>query len=141
MQVVILGCGRVGARLASVLDAEAHHVTVIDKNQLSFQYLDEKFKGKMVVGTGLDDQVCKEAEVNKADAFVAVTDSDNANLMAVQIAKEKFGINKSIARVYDPKRAAAFRELGITTVSPTIMMTDLLKEALFPRTTVIGKKK
>jgi len=139
MRIVILGCGRVGARLASVLDTEGHKVAVIDENRLAFQHLEEKFKGSMVIGHGLDDQAIKETELDKADAFVAVTDSDNVNLMTVQLAKEKFGINRSIARVYDPKRAAAFKEIGITAVCPTIMMTDMLKETLFPKPT--GKKK
>ncbi|MDI6782620.1 MAG: TrkA family potassium uptake protein [bacterium] len=139
MRIVILGCGRVGARLASVLDAEGHTVAVIDENRQAFQHLDEKFNGLMIIGHGFDDQAIKEAAVDKADAFVAVTDSDNVNLMAVQMAKEKFGITRSIARVYDPKRAAAFKEIGITTVCPTIMMTEMLKETLFPKT--MGKKK
>lgn len=139
MRIVILGCGRVGARLVSQLDAEGHKVAVIDENRQAFLHLDEKFKGVMVVAHGLDEAAVKDTELNKADAFVAVTDSDNVNLMAVQMAKEKFGINRSIARVYDPKRAAAFRELGIITVCPTIMMTDMLKETLFPKPT--GKKK
>lgn len=134
MRIVILGCGRVGARLAFVLDTEGHKVVVIDESRQAFQHLDEKFNGSMVIGHGLDDQAIKEAELNKADAFIAVTDSDNVNLMAVQIAKEKFGITRCIARVYDPKRAAAFKEIGIITVCPTIMMTDMLKETLFPKT-------
>ncbi|MCX7918391.1 MAG: TrkA family potassium uptake protein [bacterium] len=139
MRIVILGCGRVGARLASQLDAEGHKVTIIDENRQAFQHLDENFKGTILVGHGLDDAVIREAELTKIDAFIAVTNSDNMNLMAAQFVKEKFGINRSIARVYDPKRAAAFKEIGIITVCPTIMITEMLKETLFPK--ISGKKK
>lgn len=133
MRVVILGCGRVGSTLALMLDAEGHEVSVIDKDPDSFRRLGENFKGRTITGLGIDVEVLKEAGIETADTFLAVTNGDNSNIMASQIAKIIFGVPKVLARVYDPLRARVFREMGIETVSATMLMAGMLFDRLFDR--------
>jgi len=133
MRAVILGCGRVGSTLALMLDAEGHEVSVIDKDPDSFRRLGENFKGRTITGLGIDVEVLKEAGIETADAFLAVTNGDNSNIMASQIAKIIFGVPKVLARVYDPLRARVFREMGIETVSATMLMAGMLFDRLFDR--------
>ena len=118
MKIVILGCGRVGARLASALSA-SHHVTVIDWNASAFDRLGASFTGETLAGNGIDIDVLRAGEVEKADIFLALTDGDNRNLMAAQIA-DYLGVPKVLARVYDAERSIIFEQSGLTTVSPTI---------------------
>lgn len=124
MYVVILGCGRVGAALASALDA-AHEVIVIDWNSRSFTRLPQTFRGETVLGNGIDVDCLRAADVGRADAFLAVTDGDNRNLMAGQVAKH-LGAKQVIARVYDAERSQIFTEPGLTTFSPTVAGSDRL---------------
>lgn len=124
MNVVILGCGRVGALIADELD-EQHAVTVIDWNPESFRRLSGDYSGETVVCNGIDVECLRSAGVDAADVFVAVTDGDNRNLMAAQVAT-RLGVAKSIARVYDPERCAIFAEMGLTTISPTVEGADRL---------------
>ena len=119
MEVVILGCGRVGARVANVL-CESHSVTVVDWNSASFERLRSDFSGETILGNGIDVDVLRSAGIEHSDLFLALTDVDNRNLMAAEVANQ-LGVPRSIARVYDPERSQVFAELGITTVSPTIM--------------------
>lgn len=133
MKVVILGCGRVGSTLALMLDTEGHQVSVIDKDPDAFRRLGEHFRGQTVTGLGIDVEVLKEAGIEDADAFLAVTNGDNSNIMASQIAKTVFGVPKVLARVYDPLRAQVYRELGIETVSATVLAAGLLFDRLFER--------
>jgi len=133
MKVVILGCGRVGSTLALMLDAEGHQVSVIDKDPDAFRRLGEHFRGQTVTGLGIDVEVLKEAGIEGADAFLAVTNGDNSNIMASQIAKTIFGVPKVLARVYDPLRAQVYCELGIETVSATVLAAGLLFDRLFER--------
>lgn len=133
MKVIILGCGRVGSTLALMLDAEGFEVAVIDKDPDAFRRLGEHFRGRTVKGLGIDVEVLKEAGIEGADAFLAVTNGDNSNLMASQIAKHIFGVPKVLARVYDPLRAQVYRELGIETVSATVLAAGLLFDRLFER--------
>lgn len=133
MRVVILGCGRVGSTLALMLDAEGHDVSIVDKEPDAFKRLGESFRGKTVTGLGIDVEVLKEAGIEGADAFLAVTNGDNTNIMASQIAKFKFGVPKVLARIYDPLRAQVYRELGIETVSTTMLMAGMLFDRLFDR--------
>lgn len=128
MKVVILGCGRLGAFLAWMLSHEGHAVTIIDRNREAFRRLEEGFKGRTILGTGIDEDVLRLAGIEGADAFAAVTNGDNTNIMAAQIAKLKFKIPKVIARVYDPLRAGAYHDLGIINISPTILGAGLIRD-------------
>lgn len=130
MKVVIVGCGRVGARIATFLDQQGHDVSIVDRQTTAFRRLNPDFAGRAVTGTGIDEDVLRSAGITEADAFIAVTDGDNRNLMAAQVAKEMFGVEKVAARVYDPVRAATFREMGIETISSTIIMSDLFVETI-----------
>jgi trk system potassium uptake protein TrkA len=118
MKAVIVGCGRVGAYVASELDGE-HAVTVIDWNPASFDRLPTDFGGDTIVGNGIDVDVLRLGDAHEADVFMALTDSDNTNLTAAQIAHE-MGAKRAIARVYDAQRSVIYEELGLTTVSPTV---------------------
>lgn len=124
MQIVILGCGRVGARVATVLSKE-HRVTMVDWNQAAFDRLGDDYAGGTVIGNGIDVDVLRNAGVEEADLFLALTDGDNRNLMAAQIAKQ-VGVPRVLARVYDPVRSAIFAQQGLTTVSPTVKGAERL---------------
>ena len=130
MKVVIMGCGRVGARLASLLDIEGHPVTILDTDAYSFRRLPPDFGGTALVGNGTDQEYLKQAGIEEADAFVAVTQGDNRNVMASQIAKHIFGVPKVVCRIYDPLRRELYNALGIEALSPTIIFAQLLKEKL-----------
>ncbi len=130
MKVVIMGCGRVGARLASLLDIEGHPVTILDTDAYSFRRLPPDFGGTALVGNGTDQEYLKQAGIEEADAFVAVTQGDNRNVMASQIAKHIFGVPKVVCRIYDPLRRELYNTLGIEALSPTIIFAQLLKEKL-----------
>ena len=130
MNIVILGCGRVGALLALQLERAGNSVTIIDKSSEAFQRLDAEFTGVTVTGNGVDEEVLRRANIEKADAFVAVTNGDNRNIMASQIAKELFHIKKVLCRIYDPLRESSYRELGLQTFCPTIVGADMLFKAL-----------
>jgi trk system potassium uptake protein TrkA len=130
MKLVILGCGRVGSALAHLLSLSDHEVTVIDRESSSFRRLPPGFKGQTIRGMGLDEDVLREAGIEQADAFVAVTEGDNRNIMAAQIAKTKFGVPKVVARIYDPIRARAYRELGIRTLCSTALGAGVIQDLL-----------
>lgn len=130
MKIIILGCGRVGARLAQQLDAAGHEVVIIDRNQDSFARLGPDFGGGMVLGTGIDEDVLRKAGVEGADAFVAVTNGDNTNAMSAQIAKLIFKVPHVVARLYDPVREETYRTLGLETVSPTLIGVEKIKEQI-----------
>ena len=130
MNLVILGCGRIGSTLARSMSKEGHRVAIIDRKSDAFRRLGPDFGGQMVVGNGIDDAVLKKAGIEQADAFVAVTNGDNTNIMSVQIAKERFKVPKVSARIYDPIRACAYRELGIETICTTIIGAKLIKDLL-----------
>jgi trk system potassium uptake protein TrkA len=130
VKVVILGCGRVGATLATQLYKAGHTVSVIDNNTDAFQRLDPEFQGERFIGNGVDEDVLRRAGIENADAFVAVTNGDNRNIMASQIAKEIFHIQKVVCRIYDPIRQSTYNDLGIETISPTIIGANFIFKAL-----------
>lgn len=130
MKVVIMGCGRVGARLASLLEQDGHSVTIIDIDSYSFRRLSPDFKGTALVGNGIDEDVLRSAGIEEAGAFVALTQGDNRNVMASQIAKHIFGVPRVICRIYDPLRRDMYEELGVETVSPTTIFAQMLREKL-----------
>lgn len=125
-----MGCGRVGSQLAKVLILEGHNVAVIDKNPAAFERLGPTFKGKKVVGIGFDLDVLKEAGIERADAFVSVTNGDNSNIVAARIAKNYFRVPKVIARIYDPIREDLYRRLGIQTISSTSWAANKVKDLI-----------
>jgi trk system potassium uptake protein TrkA len=121
-----VGCGRVGSQIASEMDRAGHDVVIVDRDPGQFSraasrgVLTKDFKGDQVVGNGTDAEVLRRAGVERADGFVAVTEGDNRNIMAAQIAKHVFKVPHVVARIYDPERADAYSKLGLNTICPTI---------------------
>jgi trk system potassium uptake protein len=130
MKVIILGCGRSGARLAGLLDIEGHKVTILDIDAYSFRRLPADFAGTALVGNGIDEDALKKAGIQEADAFVALTQGDNRNIMSCQIAKHIFNVPKVVCRIYDPLRRELFSSLGIEALSPTTVFAQMLKERI-----------
>ena len=130
MNVVIMGCGRVGARLAGIMNSEGHKVTLMDVDPYSFRRIPPDFGGEAIIGSGTDEDALKKAGIENADVFVAVTQGDNRNVMAAQIAKHIFNVPRVICRIYDPIREEMYRELGIETISPTKVGANLLREVI-----------
>jgi trk system potassium uptake protein TrkA len=130
MKVVIMGSGRVGAMLASMLDQDGHDVTVLDTQADAFRRLSPEYGGKRQVGNGIDQDTLARIGVGDADAFIAVTQGDNRNVMATQIAKHIFGVPRALCRIYDPIREEIYRGMGLETISPTIVGAQLLKDTL-----------
>jgi len=135
MKIVIMGCGRVGAWLARLLDADGHSVTVLDTDSYSFRRLSfprllPDFKGTALVGNGIDQEALKRAGIEQADIFVALTQGDNRNVMACQIAKHIFNVPRVICRIYDPLRQELYSTLGLETISPTRVFAELLREKI-----------
>jgi len=131
MKVVIMGCGRVGSELAAALDREGHDVSILDVNAYQFtRFLPESFGGRKITGNGMDQDVLRHAGIEEADAFVAVTQGDNRNVTASQIAKHIFGVPRVVCRIYDPIREQMYRNLGLRTICPTKLGAQLLREAL-----------
>jgi len=130
MKIVIMGCGRVGARLAGLLDADGHSVTILDTDAYSFRRLPPKFGGTALIGNGINEEALKRAGIEEADAFVAVTQGDNRNVMATQIAKHIFNVPKVVCRIYDPLRQELYSTLGLETISPTTIFAQILKGKL-----------
>ena len=132
MHVVIMGCGRVGASLARALERLDHQVAVIDKDAQSFRRLGSDFHGQQVVGNGFDRNVLIEAGVERAGAFAAVSSGDNSNIISARVARETFGVEHVVARIYDHKRAAVYERLGIPTVATVPWSTDRFLRMLLP---------
>src|SRR6266516_5514761 len=130
MKIVILGCGRVGSSLATMLDQAGHEVSVIDFSSEAFQRLSPDFRGETIPGNGVDEEVLIRAGIREAGAFAAVTNGDNRNIMASQIAKEIFNVKKVVCRIYDPSRERTYRQFGIETICRTLVGAQLLFNAL-----------
>ena len=130
MNVVIMGCGRVGAQLATMLDTEGDKVTILDVDHYSFRRLPSSFGGTALVGDGTDQETLVKAEIEKATAFVAVTQGDNRNVMAAQIAKHIYNVPKVVCRIYDPLRKELYESLGLDAISPTTVFAQMLMEKL-----------
>lgn len=127
MKVIIMGCGRVGAALAGILDADGHGVTVLDTEAYAFRRLPPNFGGTALVGSGADEDTLKKAGIEQAEVFVAVTQGDNRNVLAAQLAKHIFNVPRVICRIYDPLREEMYSTLGLETISPTKIIAQLLK--------------
>jgi trk system potassium uptake protein TrkA len=130
VKIIIMGCGRVGAQLASLLDADGHQITVLDIDAHSFRRLPPSFGGTALVGDGTDEEMLRKAGIAEADAFVAVTQGDNRNVMGAQIAKNIFNVRRVICRIYDPLRKDVYEALGLEAVSPTTVFAQLLRDKL-----------
>ncbi len=126
MNIFIIGCGRVGSQLGKMFSVEGHDVVIIDTDPDAFKRLGSAFNGLQVVGSGTDEILLREAKIEEADVFIALTDKDNINIMAAQIARSIFQISKAIAKVDDPARDKAFQEQDFTIVSGTHLVSDAI---------------
>lgn len=131
MNIVIMGCGRVGARIAAELEAEGHVVSVIDSDADAFHLLPRDFRGRQVTGNGVDQRVQSEAGIEAADVFMALANGDNRNAMAAQVAKHQHQVKRVVARIFDPERAEVYSELGVEAVNPTVVVSQLVRDAAF----------
>jgi trk system potassium uptake protein TrkA len=132
VHVVIMGCGRVGSTLARSLEERNHTVSVIDSEPDSFRRLGPSFNGDKITGYGFDQEVLEKAGIGRADAFAAVSSGDNSNIIAARVARETFGIDQVVARIYDPGRAEVYQRLGITTVATVKWTADQVLRRLLP---------
>jgi trk system potassium uptake protein TrkA len=129
---VIMGCGRVGSTLAHILEDQGHTVAVIDSNETAFRRLGSTFAGKRVTGIGFDRDTLTEAGIEDAHAFAAVSSGDNSNILAARVARETFGVDSVVARIYDPGRAEVYQRLGIPTVATVRWTADQMIRRLLP---------
>lgn len=130
MNVLIMGCGRVGAKVATMLEEAGHSVTVMDINATAFSRLPHGFNGRKQVGNGMDAHALERAGVKEADAFYALTQGDNRNYFASQMAREVYGVKRVLCRVYDPEREGIYASLGLETFSPTTVGASMMVEML-----------
>ncbi|MFI5842332.1 potassium channel family protein [Catenuloplanes sp. NPDC051500] len=131
MHIVIMGCGRVGSTLAHNLEERGHSVAVIDQNADAFRRLGPEFGGVIVTGAGFDRDVLREAGIERADGFAAVSSGDNSNIISARLARETFGVPRVAARIYDQKRAEVYERLGIPTVATVRWTADrILRQVL-----------
>jgi trk system potassium uptake protein TrkA len=132
VHIVIMGCGRVGSTLAHSLEDKGHSVAIIDQSPEAFRRLRSGFKGRRVIGFGFDRDVLVEAGIEQASAFVAVSSGDNSNIISARVARETFGIDNVVARIYDPRRAEVYQRLGIPTVATVRWTADQMLRRLMP---------
>ncbi|GAB4048025.1 potassium channel family protein [Catellatospora paridis] len=132
MHVVIMGCGRVGSTLAHSLEARGHSVSIIDQDADAFRRLSPDFAGTTVTGVGFDREVLIQAGVERADAFAAVSSGDNSNIISARLARETFGVQRVVARIYDQRRAEVYERLGIPTVATVRWTADRIVRHLVP---------
>ena len=139
MKIVIVGCGRVGSSAAELWDRAGHEIVILDISTRAFERLPTTFGGSAVRGDGTDEDVLRRAGIEGADIFLALTEGDNRNVMAAQLAVEAFEVPRVIAKINDPVRAAAYAELGIATVCRTGLMIDAMNDHLgFPSSGLAG---
>jgi trk system potassium uptake protein TrkA len=127
-----MGCGRVGSSLATELEAAGYSVAIIDQSREAFRRLGPDFKGRTISGVGFDRDTLLEAGIETADAFAAVSNGDNSNILAARVARETYGVANVVARIYDPGRAEIYQRLGIPTVATVIWATDQILRRLVP---------
>jgi trk system potassium uptake protein len=132
VHIVIMGCGRVGSTIAHILEDQDHSVAVIDQDPDAFRKLTASFKGAKITGIGFDRDVLIEAGIEHADAFAAVSSGDNSNVIAARVVRESFGIDRVVARIYDPRRAEVYQRLGIPTVATVRWTADQMLRQLLP---------
>jgi trk system potassium uptake protein TrkA len=127
-----MGCGRVGSSLAIELERAGHSVAIIDQTREAFRRLGPDFKGRAVTGVGFDRDTLLEAGIDTADAFAAVSNGDNSNILAARVARETYGVSKVVARIYDPGRAEIYQRLGIPTVATVVWTTEQILSRIIP---------
>jgi trk system potassium uptake protein TrkA len=132
VHVVIMGCGRVGSTLARTLEKRGHTVSVIDQNADAFRRLSPNFSGRTINGVGFDRDILTEAGTGEAGAFAAVSNGDNSNILAARVARENFGVENVVARIYDPGRAEVYQRLGIPTVATVRWTADQMMRRMLP---------
>ncbi|MGW7820858.1 NAD-binding protein [Streptomyces puniciscabiei] len=132
MHIVIMGCGRVGSALAQTLEQQGHTVAVIDQDPTAFRRLGPGFGGRRVTGVGFDQDTLREAGIEEAGAFAAVSSGDNSNIISARVAREMFGVENVAARIYDPRRAEVYQRLGIPTVATVRWTADQMLRRLLP---------
>ena len=132
MHVVVVGCGRVGSGLAAAVELAGHTAAVIDRNERAFRRLGDGFSGRMIVGVGFDRDRLEEAGIAEASALAAVTNGDNSNILVARIARETYGIEKVVARIYDPRRAAIYERLGIATIATVQWASERVLRRILP---------
>jgi trk system potassium uptake protein TrkA len=132
VHIVIMGCGRVGSTIAHILEDLEHSVAVIDQDPDAFRKLSAGFRGKKITGIGFDRDVLIEAGIEQADAFAAVSSGDNSNVIAARVVRESFGVERVVARIYDPRRAEVYQRLGIPTVATVRWTADQMLRKLLP---------
>ena len=125
-----MGCGRVGSRLALQLTHEGHEVTIIDQAAGAFARLGDNYPGTALLGNGIDEDMLKRAGIEEADAFCALTNGDNRNIMSAQMAQKVFNVPKVVCRIYDPIRYEVYKSLGLGVICPTVIGTDTVHEIL-----------
>jgi trk system potassium uptake protein TrkA len=132
VHVVIMGCGRVGASLAAAVERLGNSVAIVDKDPQAFRRLGTDFRGQQVVGGGFDRKVLVEAGIERAGAFAAVSSGDNSNIISARVAREMFGVDNVVARIYDPRRAEVYQRLGIPTVATVRWTADQILRRVLP---------
>ena len=132
MHIVVVGCGRVGSGLAEAIEAAGHTVGIIDRREQAFRRLSPAFSGKKLVGVGFDRNRLEEAGIKDAFAVASVTNGDNSNIMIARVAKETYGIDRVVARIYDPRRAAIYERLGIPTVATVQWTIERVLRRILP---------
>lgn len=130
MNILVVGCGKVGATLASVLSRKGHDVSVVAKDETSFERLSPDFSGYTIHGVPIDQDVLRRAGIENCDALAAMTEDDNINIMVSQLAREIFKVPKVLARIYDPSRGDVFSHFGLQTVCPTNLTVSAVCSAL-----------
>lgn len=128
-----MGCGRVGTLIAQRLEESGHTVAIIDQNREAFRRLGPNFQGITLTGVGFDRDILIQAGIERADAFAAVSNGDNSNILAARVARENFGVSNVVARIYDPGRAEIYQRLGIPTVATVIWTADQILRRLVPQ--------
>lgn len=137
MHVIVVGCGRVGSTVARELADEGHDVVVIDRRSSSFARLGADFRGRTIAAVGFDRDVLTDAGISPESAVMAVTSGDNSNILIARVARETFGVERVVARIYDPKRAALYERLGIPTVATVAWTAAQVKRTVMPHETEI----
>jgi trk system potassium uptake protein len=136
VHVIVVGCGRVGRELAMALDRDGHSVSVMDKDRNAFHELPDGFSGKAILGFGFDREHLEQAGIHEAEAVAAVTNGDNSNILTARIARMTYEVPHVVARIYDPRRAVIYRQLGIAPVAAVAWTTDQVLRRLFPEKSV-----
>jgi len=125
-----MGCGRLGAELAMMLEQDGHDLAILDIDKFAFDHLNPDFKGRKILGDGTDQDTLRRAGAERADAFVAATRGDNRNALAAQIAQHVFNIGRVSSVIFDPMREEVYRGLGLRTINPTKLEAELLRELI-----------